>query len=302
MNETQGRALCSMLTIIVVLLFIIVLYRVYQSLEKFEEQMNHERDLVKETESNIITTIKDVLKPEEQVHIEKLKQELNDLQQKNILVSNSNIIREEKEQFALQEEVTFHTNMINELEPFTGNNNSGILKTKINRMQELINNIEKKSTMAKESYGNIYVATVKLGNSDDAKRVKLLLQEYTIEKNPTNLYIIPEVRMDKYTMMCAKVLYKYDNNPDSPPKDYYIELKPCILYKKTEDMEPFLYKLNKNSDNGTYTIQPYITSNLDDNYRLVVEKDTPGDGHYIKLVKGDIDVLRQFDNFVLTHV
>ena len=297
MNQIQGRSLCSLLTIVVVLLFVMVLYRVYQYLEKFEEEMSGQRNKISETEETIINSIKEVLKPEDVRHIESLKDELETVQSKKVLISSSNAMRAEKEAFALREEEAFHTGMVHELEGFDNHNMKAKMQTKIDRMQELLKEIESKSSMSLQSPGDVFTATIKLGTTSDAKRVKLLLQEYTIEGNPTGLYIIPETKLNKYTLMCVKTV-KDDSN------EFSIQLEECN-FQKDMDVKPFLYSLNPVTDADgkevAKTIQPYLATLAKESVSLVAEKDASTDGHTIKLVKGDITPL-QFNRFTLVKV
>lgn len=297
MNQIQGRSLCSLLTIVVVLLFVMVLYRVYQYLEKFEEEMSSQRNKINETEETIINSIKEVLKPEDVRHIESLKDELETVQSKKVLISSSNAMRSEKEAFALREEEAFHTDMVHELEGFDNHNMKAKMQTRIDRMQELLKEIESKSSMSLQSPGDVFTATIKLGTTNDAKRVKLLLQEYTIEGNPTGLYIIPETKLNKYTLMCVKTV-KDDSN------EFSVQLEECN-FQKDMDVKPFLYALNPVTDADgkevAKTIQPYLAALAKESVSLVAEKDASTDGHTIKLVKGDITPL-QFNRFTLVKV
>lgn len=291
MNEIQGKALCSLLTILVVLLFVFVIYRVYQTLSKVEEHMTNERDMVKATESHIIDSIRNTLTPENETKLNELKQKLEESQNIGPFVNMNN----EKEMMAIQEEEQFHNNMIQKLEPFVNNDESN-LQTKIDRMQELIREIQDKSTMSQKNGGDIYTATVTLGNADNSKKINLLLQEYTIHGNSTDLYVIPETRVDKYTLMCVKTVSENNNK-------YNIKLEPCSFNKDIEEMKPFLYKLVDVKDNTSnqvtgHKILPYVTS--DDKYRLLAEKS--GDDHTIKLNDSDLSVGTQFDTFTLNKI
>ena len=287
MNEIQGKALCSLLTIIVVLLFVFVFYRVYQTLVKAEEHMTNERDMVKSTESHIISSIRNTLTPENETKLNELKQKLEESQM-NSIVNMTN----EKEKMALQEEEAFHNNMIQKLEPF-GNDEETDLHTKIDRMQELIREVQDKSVMSKKGFGDIYSATVTLGSTDVSKKVNLLLQEYTINGNSTDLYIIPETRVDKYTLMCEKTI------------DKNIKLEPCSFNKNIDEMKPFLYKLDEVKDETTDETTEEITGHKillfnDETYRLVAE--TSGDGHTIKLMNSVLSGGTQFDTFTLKKI
>jgi len=291
MNEIQGKALCSLLTILVVLLFVFVFYRVYQTLEIVEEHMVNERNMVKATEAHIINSIRNTLTPENEKKLNELRQKLEESQRINSFVNMNN----EKETMALQEEEMFHNNMIQRLEPFVNDEEINI-QTRIDRMQELIREIQDKSLMSEKSGGDIYMATVTLGNTDVSKRVKLLLQEYTIHGNSTDLYVIPETRVDKYTLMCVKTIDEDDGNKN-------IKLEPCSFTKEVDDMTPFLYKLTEVKDNTTnqvigHKIEPYLNDNV--KYRLIVEKSD--DDHTIKLTNSVLSVGTQFDTFTLTKI
>lgn len=294
MNEIQGKALCSLLTIIVVLLFVFVFYRVYQTLAKVEEHMTNERDMVKATESHIINSIRNTLTPENETKLNELKQQLEESQSVSPFLNMHN----EKETMALQEEEQFHNNMIQKLEPFVNNEKSN-LQTKIDRMQELIREIQDKSVMSQKGGGDVYTATVTLGNDSNSKKVDLLLQEYTIHGNSTDLYVIPETRVDKYTLMCVKTVSETVSENDN---QYNIKLEPCSFNKNIEEMKPFLYKLveKDNTSNQVigHKIVPYMTN--DDTHRLVAEKS--GDDHTIKLINSDLSVGTQFDTFTLTKI
>ena len=280
MNDSQGKALCSLLTILVVLLFVMVLYRVYQSLEQFEESMQNNINQVEETSEILNNRIGDFLaSTSSNAMAEKNKVELEQIREK---INKTNYLAQSqiREDFVMEEEERFHGNMIKKLEPFTDVNNEE-LQTKIDRIQQLLTEIKNKSNLSLKSSGDVFKATVSVGPYLNKKTVNLLLQEYSIENNPTGLYIIPETIDNKYSLMCIKTLKNNENNTVS------LELDKCELFEGLETMKPFLFKLKyTNDDKSVATIIPYMDENNE--YKLnVTMKDDVSDDHTLELLKED---------------
>lgn len=185
----------------------------------------------------------------------------------------------------MEEEERFHGNMIQKLEPFTDVSEEE-LKTKIDRIQELLREIRSKSKLSLKSVGDVFKATTSVGSDFKEKEVNLLLQEYSIENNPTGLYIIPETINNKYSLMCIKTL---KNNKDNTLS---LELANCKFFDELEVMKPFLFKLhhpvptNKNLVN----IIPYIDDK--DEYMLTaahLSDDKYSTEHIITISKNTTD-------------
>ena len=279
MNDSQGKALCSLLTILVVMLFVMVLYRVYQSLEQFEESMQNSINQVEETSEILNNRIGNFLaSTSSNAMAEKNKLELEQIREK---INKTNYLQPPiREDFVMEEEERFHGNMIKKLEPFTDVNNEE-LQTKIDRIQELLTEIKNKSNLSLKSTGDVFKATTSVGSDLDKKTVNLLLQEYSIENNPTGLYIIPETIDNKYSLMCIKTLKNNKNNTFS------LELDKCELFEGLETMKPFLFKLKyTNDDKSAATIIPYMDEKNE--YKLnVTMKDNVSDDHTLELLKED---------------
>ena len=279
MNDSQGKALCSLLTILVVLLFVMVLYRVYQSLEQFEESMQNNINQVEETSEILNNRIGDFLaSTSSNAMAEKNKLEFKQTREK---ISKTNYLQPLiREDFVMEEEERFHGNMIKKLEPFTDVNNEE-LQTKIDRIQELLTEIKNKSNLSLKSAGDVFKATTSVGPDIDRKIVNLLLQEYSIENNPTGLYIIPETIDNKYSLMCIKTLKNNENNTFS------LELDKCELFEELETMKPFLFKLKYTTDDKSVaTIIPYMDEKNE--YKLnVTMKDNVSNDHTLELLKED---------------
>lgn len=280
MNDSQGKALCSLLTILVVLLFVMVLYRVYQSLEQFEESMQNNINQVEETSEILNNRIGDFLaSTSSNAMAEKNKVELEQIREK---INKTNYLAQSqiREDFVMEEEERFHGKMIKKLEPFTDVNNEE-LQTKIERIQQLLTEIKNKSNLSLKSSGDVFKATTSVGPYLNKKTVNLLLQEYSIENNPTGLYIIPETIDNKYSLMCIKTLKNNENNTFS------LELDKCELFEGLETMKPFLFKLKyTNDDKSVATIIPYMDENNE--YKLnVTMKDDVSDDHTLELLKED---------------
>ena len=85
MNDSQGKALCSLLTILVVLLFVMVLYRVYQSLEQFEESMQNNIKQVEETSeilnnrigNFLVSNSSNAMAKKNKVELEQIREKIN---------------------------------------------------------------------------------------------------------------------------------------------------------------------------------------------------------------------------------
>lgn len=278
MSDKQSKALCSLLTIIVVLLFVIVLYRVFQSLEQIEENMQNSVKNVNNTENILNSTLHKFLYDKTVSDTtEKDRKEYKELCEKNKQkygLGKNTVC----EPFVLEEEEKFHGNMIKTLEPFTEDNETDKLQTKIDKIQELLDEIQNKTSMSLKSKGDVFKATVSFKNGVNEKDVSLLLQEYSIEGNPINLFVIPETIGDKYSLMCIETVKTY--------KKVDIQLSKCKFFDSFDEMKPFLFKLEevKNNDNKVigHKIHPFIDNN--NQYVLVVEQDNKDD-HTVKLVK-----------------
>lgn len=292
MNDSQGKALCSLLTILVVLLFVMVLYRVYQSLEQFEESMQNNIKQVEETSeilnnrigNFLVSNSSNAMAKKNKVELEQIREKIN---KTNYLPLSS--IRED---FVIEEEERFHGNMIKKLEPFTYVNNEE-LQTKIDRLQQLLTEIEDKSNLSLKSSGDVFKATISVGSDLNKKTVNLLLQEYSIENNPTGLYIIPETVDNKYSLLCIKTL---KNNKDNT---FSLELDNCKLFDGLETMKPFLFKLKyTNDDKSVANIIPY----MDETSKYMIRsKLTTDNNHTIEIINDD--TIEQSDSlFTITKV
>ena len=283
MNDSQGKALCSLLTILVVLLFVMVLYRVYQSLEKFEESMQNNINQVEETSEILNNRIGNFLASTSSNAMavknkSELKQTREEIKNKNYLAGSK--IRED---FVMEEEERFHGNMIQKLEPFTDINKED-LQTKLEKIKQLLRDIKTKSNLSLKSSGDVLKASILLGPELNKKTVNLLLQEYSIENNPTDLYIIPETIDNKYSLMCIKTLKNNENTTFS------LELDKCELFEGLETMKPFLFKLKyTNDDKSTATIIPYMDENNE--YKLNVKTTNDSGDHTLDLLKDDSNSL-----------
>lgn len=279
MNDSQGKALCSLLTIIIVLLFIMVLYRVYQSLEQFEENMQNTINQVEETSETLNNSISDFLTSSSSNAIaEKNNSELKKIREK---INNKNYLSQPniREEFVIEEEERFHGNMIKTLEPFTEDNTEDIT-TRIERIKELLNEVQNKSNLSLKSVGDIFKATVLVGPQYQQKEVNLLLQEYSIENNPTNLFVIPETVDNKYSLMCIKTVKNNEGNTLS------LELSKCKFFDGLETMKPFLFKLSypDNNDKTKVNIVPY----MDETSKYMIRsKLTTDNNHTIEIINDD---------------
>lgn len=299
MNDKQSKALCSLLTIILVLLFVMVLYRVFQSLEQIEENMQDSIKNVEQTESGLNTTLNNFLHDKTVSEItEKERAEYKQLCEKNKQkygLGKNTVC----DTFVLEEEEHFHGNMIKKLEPFTSDNTQEQLQTKIDAIQKLLHEITNKTSMSLKSAGDTFKATVSFDAGINVKNVNILLQEYSIEGNSTELFVIPETVGDKYSTMCVETVKTIKSATDlnTQTEDFNIKLSPCKFFDSLDNTKPFLFKLEEikgDSDNNGnvitgHKIRPFVASNK--NYslgvKLIINSADNSSSHILELLSED---------------
>lgn len=287
MNDKQSKALCSLLTIILVLLFVMVLYRVFQSLERIEENMQNSVKNVEQTESGLNATLNNFLHDKTVSEItEKERAEYKKLceeNEKKYKLGNKCDI----EPFALKEQEDFHGNMIKKLEPFTSTDPEEQLQTKIDAVQKLLNEIHEKSSMSSHSAGVAYKATVSFGTGNNVKKVDILLQEYSIEGNPTKLFVIPETVGNKYSLMCVETVKETDTSTKPSTTNLEIKLSKCKIFDSLDNTKPFLFKLEEVKDNDNKVIGHKIHPFIDNEKKYSLGVTLSDNAHTLELLSED---------------
>jgi len=287
MNDKQSKALCSLLTIILVLLFVMVLYRVFQSLERIEENMQASVINVQPTESGLNATLNNFLYDETVSQRTKndraeYKKRCEENEKKYKLGNKCDI-----EPFALKEQEDFHGNMINKLEPFTSTDPKEQLQTKIDAIQKLLYEIENKTYMSSQSVGVAYKATVSFETGNNVKKVDILLQEYSIEGNPTKLFVIPETVGNKYSLMCVETVKETDTSTNSSTTNLEIKLSKCKFFDSLDNTKPFLFKLEEVKNNDDNVISRKIRPFIDNEEKYSLGVTLSDSAHTLELLSED---------------